>query len=105
MTAQLLLAFVLFAFATAGTPGPNNMMLLASGANFGFRRTVLHILGISVGLGVMVAAMGLGLGGVFKAWPVLHEVLRWVGGGYMLWLAWKIATTKKVADKGPAPGR
>ena len=100
MTAQLLLAFVLFAFATAGTPGPNNMMLLASGANFGFRRTVLHILGISVGLGVMVAAMGLGLGGVFKTWPVLHEVLRWVGGGYMLWLAWKIATTTTVADKG-----
>jgi len=99
MTPQLLLAFVLFAFATAGTPGPNNMMLLASGANFGFRATILHILGISVGLGVMVLAMGLGLGGVFKAWPVLHEVLRWVGGAYLLWLAWKIATTKGVSDK------
>ena len=99
MTAQLLLAFVLFAFATAGTPGPNNMMLLASGANFGFRRTVLHILGISAGLGVMVAAMGLGLGGVFKAFPVLHDALKWVGGAYMLWLAWKIATAKGVADK------
>jgi threonine/homoserine/homoserine lactone efflux protein len=100
MTAQLLLAFVLFAFATAGTPGPNNMMLLASGANFGFRRTVLHILGISAGLGVMVMAMGLGLGGVFRAWPALHEGLKWVGGAYMLWLAWKIATAKGVADKG-----
>jgi threonine/homoserine/homoserine lactone efflux protein len=100
MTAQLLLAFALFAFATAGTPGPNNMMLLASGANFGFRRTVLHILGISVGLGVMVAAMGLGLSGVFRTWPVLREVLRWGGGAYMLWLAWKIATTSAVSDKG-----
>lgn len=105
MTAQLLLAFVLFAFATAGTPGPNNMMLLASGANFGFRATVLHILGISVGLGFMVVAMGLGLGGVLRAFPVLHEVLRWVGGAYMLWLAWKIATAKgpisgKGGDKG-----
>ena len=100
MTAQLLLAFVLFAFATAGTPGPNNMMLLASGANFGFRATVLHILGISVGLGFMVLAMGLGLGGVFRAFPLLHEVLRWVGGAYMLWLAWKIATAK-----GPISGR
>lgn len=99
MTVQLLLAFVLFAFATAGTPGPNNMMLLASGANFGFRATILHILGISVGLGVMVLAMGLGLGGVFKAWPVLHDVLRWVGGAYLLWLAWKIATTKGISDK------
>jgi threonine/homoserine/homoserine lactone efflux protein len=100
MTAQLLLAFVLFAFATAGTPGPNNMMLLASGANFGFRATVLHILGISVGLGFMVLAMGLGLGGVLRAFPVLHEVLRWVGGAYMLWLAWKIATAKGLSDKG-----
>jgi threonine/homoserine/homoserine lactone efflux protein len=99
MTAQLLLAFALFAFATAGTPGPNNMMLLASGANFGFRRTVLHILGISVGLGVMVVAMGLGLGGVFKAWPMLHDVLRWVGGAYMLWLAWKIGTATGISGK------
>ena len=99
MTVQLLLAFVLFALATAGTPGPNNMMLLASGANFGFRRTAPQILGIGVGLGVMVVAMGLGLGGLFKAWPVLHDVLRWVGGAYMLWLAWKIATAKRIHDK------
>ncbi|WP_419252274.1 hypothetical protein ACN2C6_13065 [Caulobacter sp. ErkDOM-YI] len=56
MTPDLLLAFVLFAFATAGTPGPNNMMLLASGANFGFRRTILHILGISAGLAVLLVA-------------------------------------------------
>jgi threonine/homoserine/homoserine lactone efflux protein len=100
MTAQLLLAFVLFAFATAGTPGPNNMMLLASGANFGFRRTAPQILGISIGLAFMVVAMGLGLSGLFKAWPVLHDVLKWVGGAYMLWLAWKIATAKGVSDKG-----
>lgn len=101
MTVQLLLAFVLFAVATAGTPGPNNMMLLASGANFGFRRTIVHILGISVGLGVMVLAMGLGLSGAFKAWPILHDVLRWVGGAYLLWLAWKIATAKGISDKEP----
>jgi threonine/homoserine/homoserine lactone efflux protein len=99
MTAQLLLAFVLFAFATAGTPGPNNMMLLASGANFGFRRTVLHILGISCGLGFMVLAMGFGLGGLFRAYPVLHEILRWVGAAYMLWLAWKIAMSSSVGDR------
>jgi len=99
MTPQLLLAFVLFAFATAGTPGPNNMMLLASGANFGFRRTVLHILGISCGLGFMVLAMGFGLGGLFRAYPVLHEVLRWVGAAYMLWLAWKIAMSSSVGDR------
>ena len=99
MTAQLLLAFVLFAFATAGTPGPNNMLLLASGANFGLRRTAPQILGISVGLAVMVLAMGLGLGGLFKAFPVLHDVLKWVGGAYMLWLAWKIGTATGISDK------
>ncbi|WP_299007185.1 LysE family translocator [uncultured Caulobacter sp.] len=102
MTPELLLAYVLFCFATAGTPGPNNMMLLASGANFGFRRTVLHILGISCGLGFMVLCMGFGLGGVFKAFPVLHEILRWVGAGYMLWLAWKIGTSDKVSDRQAA---
>ena len=99
MTPELLLAYVLFCFATAGTPGPNNMMLLASGANFGFRRTVLHILGISCGLGFMVLCMGLGLGGVFRAYPVLHEVLRLVGATYMLWLAWKIGTASAISDK------
>jgi threonine/homoserine/homoserine lactone efflux protein len=99
MTPDLLLAFVLFAFATAGTPGPNNMMLLASGANFGFRRTILHILGISVGLAVMVVAMGWGLSGLFRAVPVLHEILKWAGAAYMLWLAWKIGTATGVTDK------
>ena len=99
MTPDLLLSFVLFAFATAGTPGPNNMMLLASGANFGFRRTILHILGISAGLGVMVVAMGWGLSGVFKTFPILHEILNWVGAAYLLWLAWKIATAKGIHDK------
>ena len=99
MTPDLLLSFVLFAFATAGTPGPNNMMLLGSGANFGFRRTILHILGISAGLGVMVVAMGWGLSGLFQAFPVLHEILKWVGAAYMLWLAWKIATATSVSDK------
>lgn len=101
MTPDLLLAFVLFAFATAGTPGPNNMMLLASGANFGFRRTILHILGISAGLGVMVVAMGWGLSGAFKTFPILHEILKWAGAAYMLWLAWKIATATGINDKSP----
>ena len=102
MTPELLLAYVLFCFATAGTPSPNNMLLLASGANFGFRGTVLHILGISAGLGFMVLAMGLGLGGVFRSYPVLHEILRWVGAAYMLWLAWKIGTSSAVSDKSLA---
>ncbi len=99
MSPQLLLAYVLFCFATAGTPGPNNMMLLASGANFGLRRTAPQILGISCGLGFMVLSMGFGLGGLFRAYPVLHEILRWVGAAYMLWLAWKIGTSRTVGDR------
>ena len=91
MSFELLAAFVAFAFVTSVTPGPNNAMMLASGANFGFRRSVPHMLGIASGIVVMVAAVGLGLGGLFQAYPVLYAVLRWVGAAYLLYLAWRIA--------------
>lgn len=91
MTQELLIALLGFAFVTSVTPGPNNMMLLASGVNFGFRRTVPHMLGISVGHSVMVFLVGLGLAGVFKAWPPALMVLKVASVAYMLWLAWKIA--------------
>ena len=65
MTPDLLLALIAFAFVTSITPGPNNLMLLASGVNFGFRRTLPHMLGIGVGFTLMVAVVGLGLGEVF----------------------------------------
>src|SRR5690606_6456977 len=71
MTLELLIAFVLFAFVTSVTPGPNNMMLLASGVNFGVRRSVPHMLGISLGFMVLVAAVGLGLGQLFERFPPL----------------------------------
>ncbi|AZL60305.1 LysE family translocator [Tabrizicola piscis] len=91
MTYELFLALLGFAFVTSVTPGPNNMMLLASGVNFGVRRTVPHMLGISLGHAVMVFLVGLGLAGVFKAWPPALTVLKLVSVAYMLWLAWKIA--------------
>jgi threonine/homoserine/homoserine lactone efflux protein len=91
MTHELLIALVGFAFVTSVTPGPNNMMLLASGVNFGVRRTVPHMLGISIGHAVMVFLVGLGLAEVFKAWPPALTILKAVSVAYMLWLAWKIA--------------
>lgn len=91
MTHELLLSLIGFAFATSVTPGPNNMMLLASGVNFGFRRTVPHMLGISLGHALMVFLVGIGLVQIFHHWPMLTTVLKVVSVGYMLWLAWKIA--------------
>jgi threonine/homoserine/homoserine lactone efflux protein len=91
MTHDILLALISFAFVTSVTPGPNNLMLMASGVNFGFRRTVPHMLGVSLGHGLMVFLVGLGLSGVFEAVPVSKTVLKVVSVAYMLWLAWKIA--------------
>jgi len=105
LTPELLAALALFAFVSSITPGPNNTMLMASGANFGFRATTPHALGVSLGFFVLVMAVGLGLGGLFSAYPVLHDVLAVIGGGYLLWLAWKIATAKGigVGKAGAAP--
>ncbi|MBL9049244.1 MAG: LysE family translocator [Tabrizicola sp.] len=105
MTYDLFLALLGFAFVTSVTPGPNNMMLLASGVNFGFRRTLPHMLGISVGHSVMVFLVGLGLAGVFKAWPPALMILKTVSVAYMLWLAWKIANAGSpgAGQAKPAP--
>jgi len=91
MTPDLILALILFAFASSITPGPNNIMLLASGANFGLRRTVPHMLGISGGHALMVALVGLGLLQLFLAITWLKPALMIASAAYLLWLAWKIA--------------
>jgi threonine/homoserine/homoserine lactone efflux protein len=91
MSLELLVAFIAFAFVTSVTPGPNNMMLLASGVNFGLRRSLPHMLGISLGFMVLVMAVGLGLGQLFERFPLLYTALRYLGGAYLLYLAWKIA--------------
>lgn len=105
MTYDLLTAFTAFAFVSSLTPGPNNLMLMASGANFGFRRSVPHMLGIAIGFTVMVLLMGLGLSQVFAAVPVAHTVLHWVSVAYLLYLAWKIANAgaPKPAAEGSRP--
>ena len=102
MTPELMLAFVGFAFVSSITPGPNNTMLLASGVNYGFRRTMPHIAGISLGCVFMLILVGLGLGQVFTAIPQLYDVLRYAGAAYLLWLAWKIATSGPMVDQEAA---
>lgn len=98
---DLLTAFILFAFVSSITPGPNNTMLLASGVNFGVRRTIPHAMGVSIGFMVMVLAVGLGLGEVFKLYPVAYTVLRYTGAAYLLYLAWKIATSGPLSPAEP----
>ena len=91
-TSATLIALAGFAFVTSITPGPNNLMLLASGTHFGWRRSLPHLLGISFGFGVMLVLVGLGLGEVFTRFPGLHDGLKWASLAYLLYLAFKVAT-------------
>jgi threonine/homoserine/homoserine lactone efflux protein len=80
------LPFAAYAFVMAITPGPNNVMLTASGATFGFRRCIPQIFGIAFGVGIELLAVCAGLGAVFARWPALQEALRWIGALYLLYL-------------------
>jgi threonine/homoserine/homoserine lactone efflux protein len=91
MSADLLAAFLVFAVTSLFTPGPNNLMLMTSGVNFGFARTLPHALGVAAGFGFLVLVVGLGLGAVFAAFPVLYTVVKFAGAAYLLYLAWMIA--------------
>ncbi len=86
-------ALMLFAFVTSITPGPNNLMLMASGANFGVRLTVPHMLGVAIGFVFMAVIVGVGLAQVFSAFPTLFTLLKIVSVGYLLYLAYRIATS------------
>ena len=94
MTPDLFTGLLLFCFVSSITPGPNNTMLLASGANFGLVRALPHMFGVSAGFLLLLLSVGLGLGGLFAAWPALHDLLQVGGALYLAWLAWKIATAK-----------
>ena len=102
---DLLLPAALFAFSMSITPGPNNVMVTASGANFGYRRTIPHLLGIGLGYPAMVAGVGLGLGGIFVAVPAVHLVLKYAGSGAILWMAWRVATASGRKGAKGQPGR
>ncbi len=100
MSFDSFLALLGIILASTWTPGPNNMMLAASGVNYGLRATTPHILGVALGFGFMIFAVSLGLGGVFLRFPMLHEVLRWSGALMLVWVAWKIATAKRPGEAG-----
>ncbi len=93
---ELLGPLVLFAAVMSLTPGPNVVMVTASAANFGFRKVIPHMLGITLGFFAMVMAVGLGLAGVVHAEPRLHTALKFIGAAYLVYLAWRIAR----ADSG-----
>ncbi len=101
---ETLIPYILYCIAMSGTPGPNNVMVLASAANFGFRRTQAHIWGINIGFSLMMFILAMGLGSVFLAQPRLQLALKVIGVVYMLWLAFKIATAGGVSD-GEAAGK
>ena len=95
MPFELLLALFVFAFVASITPGPNNLMLMASGTNFGLKRTLPHMAGVTVGFTLMIVLVGLGLAQIFDAFPVTLLVLKGVSAAYLLYLAWKIANAAR----------
>jgi threonine/homoserine/homoserine lactone efflux protein len=105
MASDLAWALLGFVVVTLFTPGPNNTMLMSSGLNFGFRRGLPHMWGVALGFAVMVLAVGLGLGAVFRAYPALYTVLKYIGAAYLLYLAWQIATAGAPEQEGAAQGR
>ena len=96
MSQPLLIAFIVFAAVMYFTPGPNNIMLLSSGLNYGFRRTLPHMAGVVIGFAFMVGAVGLGFGTIFIAYPVLQTILKYAGAAYLIYLAAAIAMSEPV---------
>lgn len=103
MPQDAFVALISLAIATLFTPGPNNAMLAASGANFAFRRTVPHMLGVAIGFTAMMFIVGLFLGGLFQASALLREGLRWGGAALLLWMAWRLATSGAIASQKGEP--
>lgn len=105
MPFDIFLSLLAFAFVSSVTPGPNNLMLLSSGASFGFVRTIPHMVGIGVGFLVLLLAVGAGLGALLTALPWLHTALKIAGGLYLVYLAYRIATSGAIDADGVEAGR
>ncbi|MGL4836345.1 MAG: LysE family translocator [Shewanella sp.] len=100
---ELIIAIALFAFSSGITPGPNNIMLMTSGVNFGIKRSLPHLMGISLGFPTMILAIGLGLSAVFQTYPIIHQLIKIIGIIYLLYLSWLIAnSSSKLEGKSVA---
>src|SRR6478735_9246465 len=99
MTREQAIAFFLFSVVAAGTPGPSNALLTATGARVGVLRGLPALLGVALGMGTMMFLVALGLGAVILESPIVLTAARWCGAAFLLWLAWKIATA---GPAGPA---
>ena len=99
MNIESLLALALFALVSSITPGPNNLMLMSSGANFGYKKTIPHMLGVSLGFAFMLLLVGVGLVQLFNLYPVSYDILKVISVVYLLFLAYKIATSVSLSDK------
>ncbi len=104
MTPELLSALAAFAFVSSITPGPNNLMLMASGANFGWARTIPHMLGVAIGFALMTVLVGVGLIRVFEIWPFTYSILKVASIVFLAWLAWKIANAAPPPDRTQTVG-
>lgn len=91
---ELFFAVLFFAFSTTITPGPNNVMIMSSGVNYGIKQSVPHWLGICLGFPLMVLLVGLGFGVIFDRYPHLHQLIKIAGTVYLIWLAWRIASAR-----------
>jgi threonine/homoserine/homoserine lactone efflux protein len=105
MSPELLLPLCGFAAVSSITPGPNNTMILASGLNYGFVRSLPHLFGICCGFAFMIFATGMGLHAVFEQVPVLQVILKYAGALYLLWLAWKLAHAAPMSGEQAALSR
>lgn len=96
MTYEMITALAVFAFVSSITPGPNNLMLMSSGANFGFKLTIPHMLGVGIGFTLMIVLVGLGVIQLFDQFPVSYDILKTCSIAYLLYLAFKIATSTSI---------
>ncbi len=103
MTLEQTVGFVVFSVAAAGTPGPSNALLTATGANVGVLRGLPCLLGVAAGMGLMMFLVAFGLGSMILAHPVVLQVVKWCGAAFLCWLAWKIATAGRGSSSGGEP--